>query len=242
MKKHSLGFKIVAVICFAGISLTLIFARQFMSKASTDSTVWIEADQSVADNIPTYFMSYLSTGDEGVRFVDVNGDGATDIIKANTEAVRTYLNNGEGTAWTESNTWRLPTPVVWVYGRDIGVRLLDINGDNMIDILRSGTNDYKFVYINNGNGWDERTSEWDIPVTFTDGIKDTGAQFADVNGDGLTDIIVSSESTNADYVTTVDQRVFINNGSGWTEDGNYTIPVLFCSFFRGNKYKKATIS
>lgn len=238
MKKSILNFKLVMAICFVAIILTLIFVRQFAGKASTASSIWVEADQSVADNIPTYFMSYLSTGDEGVRFVDVNGDGLTDIVKANSGGQITYLNNGDGTDWTESDTWRLPTSVVWIYGRDIGVRLMDINGDNMVDVLRSDVNDYKKVYINNGNGWDDETASWDIPVTFSDSfLRDNGTQFADVNGDGLLDIIVSTQYF-YDNSSPIDQRVFINNGTGWTEDSNYTIPVLFCYFFQGKKYNK----
>jgi RHS repeat-associated protein len=78
--------------------------------------------------------------DLGVRAVDVNGDGLVDLVTSYRYGYAgtggTYINNGSG--WTQDKS-------TWVSGwnfsdsqRDLGVQLVDVNGDGLPDIIKNG--------------------------------------------------------------------------------------------------------
>ena len=152
-------------------------------------------------------------GDKGARLADINGDGLVDIIlslKVREDMpplTKIYINNGE--KWQEDNSWNFPEYFIESDGTDTGVRLADINGDGLVDIIKSSEKNGKLLYLNTGNGW--KSYSWDIPVYFVEDkqykvdveggqdyiIKypgvDTGVRLADVNGDGLTDLLFGNE-------------------------------------------------
>ena len=103
-------------------------------------------------------------------------------------------------------------------GIDSGVRLLDVNNDGFVDLVKSkaGTNETK---INNKlTGWDSYTL-FKVPVDFVDSNNvDQGVRFGDVNTDGLIDILKSKDST---------RIVYLNNGTGWYISSNWNIPIDF---------------
>ncbi len=120
------------------------------------------------------------------------------------------MNNGNG--WTNvSSSWQCPEPFIST-GVDSGARLEDLNGDGLPDIIRSTdvSGVHKSVWINTGAGW-VNSSDFVFNDYFTSTAKtDTGARFADANGDGLSDIII-------DYVynSTDTGGVWINNGTSF---------------------------
>src|SRR3989344_3527684 len=120
---------------------------------------------------PEYFTN-SNNEDIGTRMIDINGDGLPDVLRSQnlagtSSAESVYINNGSG--WTEDNTWDIPLYFVDSVQKDYGVRLADINGDGLPDILRSkhngGSDEVKSVHINNGHGWTEDAS-WTIPTHF----------------------------------------------------------------------------
>jgi len=130
-----------------------------------------------------------------------------------------YLNTGSG--WTLSSSTP-PYYFVWnpqsiggttIANQDGGGRLVDINGDGPPDFICTTS-----AYLNTGSGWTASTT-WNTPVGTTqdDGLGNTvdnGVQWADVNGDGLPDIINAvMHVVNGTPVCT--QRVWLNTGSGW---------------------------
>jgi len=99
---------------------------------------------------------------------------------------------------------------------DFGVRLVDVNNDGLVDLIKSygATNT---TWLNNGTGW--TISSWIVPVSIVDGSGvDQGTRFDDVNNDGLVDIIKSKDSS---------RQVFLNNGTGWEYNSSWTIPLDF---------------
>lgn len=193
--------------------------------------------------LPTYFISDYK--DRGVRLMDVNGDGLVDFAKSyyvwngNTGYVykEIYINDGAGN-WNLDTNYDIPVYfnyMSWGTDSNQGIELIDVNGDNLIDILRSSyivnssENICKEVYINNGNGSWILDETYDIPVYFyyrswsTD--VDQGVRLGDVNKDGLIDIIKSRYQTG--------REVYINNGHGWTLDENYNVPIDF--YLNGNR-------
>ncbi|MFH1661892.1 MAG: FG-GAP-like repeat-containing protein [Candidatus Falkowbacteria bacterium] len=86
---------------------------------------------------------------------DVNGDGLPDILRSHyysdTSYKAVYINDGDGTGWTGDGSYTIPE--YFLYGSaDRGVRLADINGDGLVDILRSQSGTVvDVVYIANDN-------------------------------------------------------------------------------------------
>ena len=142
--------------------------------------------------------------------LDVNGDALPDVIESHQVYCNpgqgvfknTYINNNNGT-WSLNNN--LQSPILFrdceVRGGayqnvwDQGVRIGDLNGDQLPDIIRGEDNSNNRggfdAYINtNGTSW-VQNSTWQPTVTFNgdDNIHSWGSHLLDLNSDGLPDII-----------------------------------------------------
>ncbi len=190
--------------------------------------------------LPTYFISYYK--ERGVRLTDVNGDGLVDFAKSyyvwngSTEYIykEVYINDGNGN-WNLDESYDIPVYfnyMSWGTDSNQGVELADVNGDNLVDILRSShivnSNEYiiKEVYINDGNGNWNLDESYDIPVYFYyiswSTVVDEGVKLMDINKDNLVDFVKSYGVSSNEY-----QEVYINNGHGWDLDESYTLPIDF---------------
>lgn len=152
--------------------------------------------------LPEYTVLNDNVTDPGTRIVDINGDSLADVIRRDATANVVYLNNGSG--WTLSST---TVPVKFMdNGEDQGTRLEDVNGDGLIDILQRNAST-NVVYLNTGGAW-VQDSSWSIPakVVDLDGgvLVDKGTRFADVNGDGLLDVL--------NYIQGGTDYVYLRNG------------------------------
>lgn len=170
--------------------------------------------------------------DTGVRFADVNGDGLPDLVRGNERRSpynKIWINNGTG--WKEDINWKLPECsssdstgcfVSSPRGNDTGVRLVDLNNDGLVDLIRGNqlTNPHTKAWINNGTGW-VVDSNWGLPSSQTYFLnsdeKDQGSRMADVNGDGLIDLFNANMRTGWNYV-------WINTGNGWINDDLWKTP------------------
>ncbi|WP_169729095.1 toxin TcdB middle/N-terminal domain-containing protein [Methanolobus tindarius] len=161
-----------------------------------------------------------------VRLVDVDGDGLVDLIDNEDDDV--WINTGSN--WDVSNSWTLPVSLM-THDVDCGVRFMDVNGDGLIDILKGLTiyntdnNHYYGAWLNNGSGW-EVADSWEPPITFVKNSyysgdlissTDLGVRFADVNGDGLVDILRGNDF----------EKAWLNNGNGWVRDYSWVPPIRF---------------
>jgi RHS repeat-associated protein len=150
-----------------------------------------------------YFYAYLSTGNGNfaspiethtiqgssnvghLAFADFNGDGFSDLIKRSAYGYfYVYLSTGDG---------RFAEPIetrTTQGSSDNGyVHFADINGDGRTDLIKHSAYGYFYVYFSTGDG------RFADPVeTFTTkGSSNKGfINFADINGDGLTDLITHS--------------------------------------------------
>jgi RHS repeat-associated protein len=178
------------------------------------------------------FTENDGSGDNAVQLADVNGDGFVDILQADgddPDQHRTYLNNGVD-GWVFTTDWLVPVMDNGGFTEsdgngDNGVRLADVNGDGLVDIIQADDSDQRRTLLNNGvNGWTTSTL-WQFPVIdnggFTEngGEGDNGVRFADVNGDGLVDIVQADGD---------DQRAtFLNNGvNAWVSTTAWRVPVI----------------
>jgi YD repeat-containing protein len=214
--------------------------------AGTSSKVYINNGSGWDDDPTWYFpVAFLRSGggDAGVRLADLNGDGLIDILqKYNIEtpccssASVQYLNTGAG--WATTTNWTAPFGFLNIdTGRDIGTRLVDINGDGLADLVRveanySGNSLNNDVYLNNGSGFVFMSTTIRLPVatvaswnmgSFID-HETLGTRFADVNNDGLMDIVTRDNNQWQGQ-----QGVFLNTGTGWTKKDTWTVPHIISS-------------
>lgn len=170
--------------------------------------------------------------DLGVRIVDVNGDGLSDILKGYAGTRQAWINNGTG--FKLSDDWIPPTDFVTSSNPDNGVRLLDVNGDGLIDLLVdffNGTTQNSGAWLNTGHGWAPDIS-WQSPEAFTKNGYNIGRRLLDVNGDGSADIVVSHQDSNNQYTWIKNSSVpfmlsSIKNAYGGATNISYTSSTKF---------------
>ncbi len=168
----------------------------------------------------------VTNAEQGVRTADVNGDGLIDLVSASSSKI-VYLNNGTS-GWNASTTMSFPESFIDGSNNDLGVQLVDVNGDGIADVFRSsyssGTGTTSKVYIGNGYGWTQDLG-WTIPEVLINNSKDSAVRLYDYNGDGLVDIIFSPfPPSGAGGEPT---RVYYNTGHGWQKDPSVIVPFAF---------------
>ncbi|MFN7560721.1 MAG: SpvB/TcaC N-terminal domain-containing protein, partial [Prosthecobacter sp.] len=193
--------------------------------------------------------------DLGWRQSDLNGDGHVDLIRGGQEywPATEPMQGGRGLCfglrnlgpdapagshWAVETTgiWQLPLPLVNSAGdKDIGRRLMDVNGDRLPDFVFQRNRpvpagepawpaDQKYelaVYLNRGNeGWVDGGAAWVLPgqALAYDDLGTRGRGFMDINGDQLPDFVASWKYKDSNDAVVWDKKVFLNTGSGWTAD------------------------
>ena len=178
--------------------------------------------------------------DQGVRIVDINGDGLVDIVKYKQyeKASIVYLNTG--TSFVADNSYAVIYPVIDYLGKDVGSRFIDVNGDGLIDqVISRGSSEIEAwlttygVAINTGTGWNTNNlfsvaMESNVLVDLYPGQdNDRGIRFIDVNSDGLVDILKNRNG---------DKSAWINTGTSWVEDSVNYAPEYPIVDAQGNDY------
>ncbi|WP_282611404.1 toxin TcdB middle/N-terminal domain-containing protein, partial [Pelagibius sp. Alg239-R121] len=129
------------------------------------------------------------------EFVDVNGDGLVDWVRAyyynGTNYRKTWLNTGTG--WQANSDYDLPDSIYYRSSSNASNfkagEFADVNGDGLLDWVRayrnsSGTS-YQKTWLNTGSGWHSDTN-YALPDVIVDkNTEITRGQFLDVNGDGI---------------------------------------------------------
>ena len=196
----------------------------FLNKA--DGTGWANGTTT---NLGIDFVD-SSGNDTGARVMDVNGDGVDDIVKyATGDASPTiYINTGNGIDWVTETSGISGIPLITgTGGKDIGTRIMDIDGDGLADFVVSTPGRGIHFYINEGDGktFTEQTINT-IPY-FLDSTDtfDIGTRVMDGNIDGIPDFVTSSTSTKADYLSSghpVDALKTVTLPAGGTISVTYT--------------------
>jgi RHS repeat-associated protein len=198
---------VLASIAMSGLgtdgSITTPPATQFTYKQSKKN--WTE-DPTIS--IPVIF-------DKNTYFADVNGDALVDIIQSTYNSNQVYINKKTG--WVLDTSWSLPVYFVTSTNNDLGVRIADINGDGLNDLIKSH-NSGVATYLNTGTGW-TATTTWNLPINIANSsFNDLGVRFADVNGDGLIDIVYGKDTV---------RGVYLNTSFGWATTTSFVVPSAF---------------
>lgn len=135
------------------------------------------------------------------------------------EPMQLYRNNGDGTFTEVTREQGLPD----LLGKGMGVAMADFAGDGHPGIFVANDNARNLLLRNRGKRFEEIGI--DAGVAYNgDGrnISGMGADFGDIDGDGLPDIVMTGLK-NETY------EVFLNDGRGAFEDGSTKTGVLALS-------------
>jgi YD repeat-containing protein len=187
---------------------------------------WTLDGSFATTSTPVWFADAVTGNgtDMGLRIMDVNGDGLADMVKSNASSSAVYINRGNGTGWTADVAYTVPVSFLSPGWFDGGVRFTDVNGDGLIDLLKSSTSASTIAqtYINKGDGTGWALDRgYSLQMSFVgETYTDEGVRIFDVNGDGLDDIVKSYYNE--------PQAVYINkgNGTGWATSTAYTAAAI----------------
>jgi hypothetical protein len=169
--------------------------------------------------------SLPGTSTTDVDLVDVDGDGDLDLFKAEgTDSIaarpnQLLINTGHGRFVDESAT-RLPAGNANSTKVDFG----DVDGDGDLDAIVANVGGEQLL-LNNGNGFFADASAQLPPPLFIFNDISADARFADVDGDGDLDILVSNENPFPGGVG-AQNRLWTNNGQGdFTDETVLRLPM-----------------
>lgn len=136
-----------------------------------NGSAWTSA--SSTNFSPALAMPWPTPTGYNSQLVDINSDGLDDWVSSQNGITQVQLNNGTGWDSGPDHTWDLGTTTLYQSPDDAttfydrGIRFVDINGDGLIDVVRSyqmtqpannlapraevGT--LNWVFLNAGTGW-----------------------------------------------------------------------------------------
>jgi signal peptidase I len=145
--------------------------------------------------------------DSSIAFSDVNGDGHEDVLitglnSSGDRIAKLYTNDGMGN-FTELTG----TPFDGVSSSSIA--FLDVNDDGHMDVLLTGLNSSNQriakLYTNDGMG-----NFTELTGTPFDGVWSSSIAFADVNGDGNVDVLITGQNSSDENIA----KLYTNDGIG----------------------------
>lgn len=136
-----------------------------------------------------------------MAFADLNNDGRVDMVVAASTGVYIYLGNGDG-------TFQQPSKPYQAFGAAVFVAIADMNGDGIPDIVCGMPS--QCMLIGKGDGTFTAVTEMADQASFTAFGFFNSMHLADVNGDGLLDVVGVAGSTvvlfiqNSDHLFTTE--------------------------------------
>lgn len=145
-------------------------------------------------------------------FLDVNGDAHMDYVVIGSETGRdniskVYLNDGRGNFAADN---RSSLPRMLGFAMDYA----DVDNDNDLDILITGKQNgvwVAYLYLNDGTGkFTQRIDTPSHPFSNIEAVYDGSVDFADINGDGNQDVLITGENPASIRIT----KLYTNDGQG----------------------------
>ncbi len=185
-------------------------------------------------DVPVYFYDW-SSGYIPTFLVDANADGQDDLISSGS----VYLFNATTTGWDMSSA---------VYGDagatpddPAGETYADVNGDGLADHIVSafqeGVENIKHINLNNGTGFTNIASSTPPLYFYNELNNDQGVRIADVNNDGLPDMIQGTRDSGDASI----YNVYVNTSTStisWIYDAalSSALPDIYFTQFNVTGY------
>jgi RHS repeat-associated protein len=131
----------------------------------------------------------VGLADRGVQLADMDGDGRADLLVTTREQAGYYPLTFDGRFDARGFVRYQEAPPVSL--EDPDVRLVDLDGDGIVDVLRTASS-YE-LYYNDGDGGGWRRTERRAADTATvpdAAFSDPAVKVGDMTGDGLADIVL----------------------------------------------------
>ncbi len=194
----------------------------------------------ITTNVSAYYGSLGS-------FIDVDGDGLPDFVgndgtyvvdgqgggNATTGYGGTYqpAMMSEGDGWRNNGSgWERQTGYGGVSERAKGTRFIDVNADGKPDSVQhwyGNSSTVKSLYLGTGSGWSEQspTSSLIPSILLNAGTvyqenAPVGTELADLNGDGLVDLIARNDSSGTPL-----NSAYLGTGTGWVSAAAFLSPL-----------------
>lgn len=115
-----------------------------------------------------------------VAIADLNHDGKPDVVVGNTNNIEVFLQDADG---------KLSPPVQYTTQNGAAIAVGDFNNDGLIDVACLGAKrDSIHLFLQNAGGTLDGPVSYELTISNTAGAVEIAA--GDVNGDGLTDVII----------------------------------------------------
>jgi hypothetical protein len=140
--------------------------------------------------------------DSGVQLIDADGNGRTDLL-ITTDGISGYYPSRFGGTWDRRSFQRFEVAPSFNL-EDPEVKLVDLDGDGVTDIIRSGSRFEYFFNDTNGRhrGWTPEKTRWverrSLEAFPNVNFSDPRVRWADMTGDGLQDIVLVHDG-NVEY-------------------------------------------
>jgi YD repeat-containing protein len=208
---------------------------------------WV-SDSQLA--LPAKFVQFRifedAFNDDGLRLVDLNADGLTDLIHGSPDGARAaWRNTGSTPRWTSWNAYEAPvefmnrreTGTDWPVNPPQGFEddayeptawFADFDGDGLQDLLYKltphtdiGTHLELISYevrLNTGTGWGPVARSFTATLNYGEHGPDAGVNVVDLNGDGLPDLLRGNRA---------DDLILYNTGNSlWDQTPFDETPVM----------------
>ena len=131
--------------------------------------------------------SDINLATNGVQIIDANGDGRPDLMITTSE-ISGYFPTQPDALWDRKSFQRYAQAPSFGL-QDPEVRLIDLDGDGVSDALRSGSR-FELFYNDPEQGWNytQQVVRGDLEKFPNVNFADARVKWADMTGDGLTDI------------------------------------------------------
>ncbi|EHQ91153.1 SpvB/TcaC N-terminal domain-containing protein [Desulfosporosinus youngiae] len=135
----------------------------------------------------------VTLADPGVRFADMEGNGTADLL-VSSGPVTGYYPTRFKAQWDSASFKRYQQAPSFNL-EDPDVKLVDMNGDGVIDVLQTGNSHFLIYYNKGSEGWDSQVQYVPRrdPEEFPDvyfSAPEQRVRLASLGGDGLQDIVL----------------------------------------------------
>jgi len=180
---------------------------------------------SIDDKLHFNFGTGVYSQPQDIAIGDINGDGLLDVVTSErgdiTDDFQSHTCIFINTSHGDSFSFNAPF-IISGEGYEDSVQLQDINGDGKLDVVTT-----RYVYNNIGiyiNTSDNKSMSFDNKIIIENILAYERPAFADLNGDGMVDIVTTAYSTSIS-----NREVFVYSNNSAKGDIAFTLEATILS-------------